>query len=167
MNRGVHLTSLRLVAAVALGAGTAAWSLLGILDSRDVELLTASWLGVPWSLPVGLGLVAVGLVVSARAWTARLSGVNGAKPVDPLAAARTVAAAKASALVGALVGGAYTGYAVFLLPNSDSELRTSRLWGCGATVLSAMLVVAAALYLERVLRLPNDDETERLRKGRA
>ena len=153
---GVRLTPVRTVVSIAVVAASVAWALLRILESRSVDALTAVWLNVPWSLPVGLAGVAVGLGVSARAWTQRLHGTGGARPVDPLAAARTVAAAKASALVGALVGGAYAGYALFLLSGEDSELRTSRTWGCAATVVTAVAVVVAAMVLERVLRLPDD-----------
>ena len=154
----VRPTSTRNVVLAAALAGTAAWSLLRILDTRSIDLLTQAWLGIPWSLPVGLALVGVGLLASARAWSQRLSGAEGARPVDLLAAARAVAVAKASAVVGAVLAGAYAGYLLFLLPGADSELRTSRLWGSGATVLASVLVVGAALLLERVLRLPDDDD---------
>lgn len=156
---GVRLTSIGAVVTLAVGAGTLAWSVLRILDSRSVDTLTASWLNIPWSLPIGLVLVAVGLGASARAWAQRRSGAPGTKPVDALAAARAVAAAKASAFVGSLVGGLYAGYLVFLLPNSESELRTDRLWASGATVLAAGLVVFAALALERVLQVHDDDDS--------
>ncbi|RKS75276.1 uncharacterized protein DUF3180 [Motilibacter peucedani] len=154
----VRPTSARTVVLSAVAAGVAVWSLLRVLDARSIDVLTQAWLGIPWSLPVGLALVGVGLLVSARAWRQRLSGASGARPVELLAAARAVAVAKASAVVGAVLAGAYAGYAVFLLPSSDSDLRTSRLIGSAATALASALVVGAGLLLERVLRLPEDDD---------
>ena len=154
-------TPLRLLAGTAALSAAAAWCLLALLEADDVDALSASWLAVPLTLPFVLVLLAVGLGVSARAWRRRLDGAEGARPVDPLAAARMVAAAKSSALVGALVGGAYAGYALFLLPGGgDSELRADRLPLAAATALAALAAVGAALLLERVLRVPpgNDDD---------
>ncbi|WP_130494509.1 DUF3180 family protein [Motilibacter rhizosphaerae] len=148
------------LATVAVVAGVAAWALLVLLDARSVDVLTASWLAVPPTLPVGLLVVAVGLAVAVRAWRQRVSGHPDARPLEPLSAARAVAAAKASGAVGAVVGGAYLGYAAYLVPDAHSELRTSRLVGCAAVVVCSVLVVAAAVALERVLRLPDDDEDD-------
>lgn len=151
-------TSARTLVVTAVVAATIAWSVLRVVDGRSVDALTMSWLAVPWTLPLGLAVVAAGLSVSARAWSQRLGGATGARPVDPIAAARAVAAAKASALVGSAVAGLYAGYAVFLLGISDSELRTSRLWACLVTAGAAVAVVVAAMALERVLHLPDDEE---------
>lgn len=155
----VRSTSVRTLVLILVLSATAAWSVLRILDGRSVDALTASWLAVPWTLPLGLAAVAAGLLVSARAWSQRIAGAEGAKPVDPLAAARAVAAAKASALVGAGIAGVYVGYTLFLIGISASELRTSRLLSCLVTAGCAVGVVAGGLLLERVLHLPDDEES--------
>jgi hypothetical protein len=141
---------------VAAGAALVAWALLKVLDARSIDVLTAAWLQVPATLPIALLVVAVGLAVSARAWRQRLAGDPRVRAVDPLSAARTAVAGKASALVGSLVGGLYLGYLAYLVPDAHSELRTQRLLACAATVVASVLVVAAGLWLERVLRLPED-----------
>ena len=149
-------TRIGVLVAVAVVAALVAWALLEILDARSIDVLTASWLQVPATLPIALLVVAVGLAVSARAWRARLAGDPRVRAVDPLTAARAAVAGKASALVGSLVGGVYLGYLAYLIPDAHSELRTQRLLTCAATVVASVLVVAAGLWLERVLRLPDD-----------
>jgi hypothetical protein len=151
-------TRVAVLVAVAVVAGLVAWAALQVLDARSIDVLTASWLQVPPTLPVALLVVAVGLGVSARAWRQRLAGDPRVRAVDPLAAARTAVAGKASALVGSLVGGLYLGYLAYLVPDAHSELRTERLVTCGLTVVASVLVVAAGLWLERVLRIPEDPD---------
>nr|WP_269205033.1 DUF3180 domain-containing protein [Motilibacter aurantiacus] len=134
----------------------AAWTLLQVLDARGTDLLAKQWLEVPWTLPVGLLLVALGLGVSALAWRRRLAGAPHARPVDPLAAARLVGLAKASSHVGAVLTGGYAGYAVFLVPDADMFGR--RLWDAAFAAVASGLVVVAGLLLERVLRLPEEHD---------
>ncbi|MFD0630490.1 DUF3180 domain-containing protein [Catenulispora yoronensis] len=74
--------------------------------------------------------------------------------MDPLQAARAVMFAKASSMVGAIVSGVYAGYGVFLLGHLDIDVYRSRAVVCGITVLAGIALVAAALFLEYVLRVP-------------
>lgn len=84
----------------------------------------------------------------------------GAKGVEPLMAARAVVFAQASALVAALVAGMYGGVGVFLLTDAlDVPARRDQAWYAGFSVLAGVAVIAAALFLEHVLKLPEDDET--------
>ena len=151
-------TRVAVLVAVGVVAALLAWALLTVLDARSIDVLTASWLQIPPTLPIALLVVAVGLAVSGRAWRQRLAGDPRSRAVDLLSAARTAVAGKASALVGALVTGVYLGYLAYLVPDAHSELRTQRLLACAATVVAGVLVVAAGLWLERVLRLPDDRE---------
>ena len=85
----------------------------------------------------------------------------GAKGVDPLAAARAVVFGQASALVASLVAGMYGGAGLFLIMyklDMDPRRRPGRLRGLA--VLAGAAVVAAALFLERVCRLPEDDDPQ-------
>ncbi len=80
----------------------------------------------------------------------------GAKGVEPLFAARAVVFGQASALVAALVAGMYGGTGVFLLSYLDIPPRRDQAIYAGAAVIAGIGVIAAALFLERVCRLPED-----------
>ncbi|NEE60430.1 DUF3180 domain-containing protein, partial [Streptomyces sp. SID8455] len=82
----------------------------------------------------------------------------GAKGVEPLMAARAVVFGQASALVTALVAGVYGGTGVFLLSFLDVPPRRDQAIYAGAAVVAGIAVVAAAFFLERVCRLPEDSD---------
>jgi fructose-specific phosphotransferase system IIC component len=130
--------------------------------------------GVPASAPLTPAVLAAIILATALAFRSRLHaqreavrrtlegepappllpGQRAPKPVDPLQAARAVMFAKASSMVGAIVTGVYAGYAVYLLSNLDVDVYRSRAVVCGITVLAGIAMVAAALFLEYVLRVP-------------
>ncbi|MCX9191470.1 DUF3180 domain-containing protein [Carbonactinospora thermoautotrophica] len=113
---------------------------------------------VPRSAPVTLlflAAVVLGAGVSFRSRLRQLrERVPGARPVNPLMAARAAVLAKASSLVGAVVAGWYGGYALHLLTDLQAAGRREQAVICAISAASALLLVAAALFLERVLRLP-------------
>jgi Protein of unknown function (DUF3180) len=91
---------------------------------------------------------------------ARLHGRSGTRPIDPLVVARFVALAKASSFVGSLAAGGYAGFFGWVVqldtPAANRDTATSA-FGVGF----ALLLVAAALFLEHVCRVPkrkDDDE---------
>jgi drug/metabolite transporter (DMT)-like permease len=101
------------------------------------------------------------LLAAAEAYTAmftraRLHGRAGTRPIDPLVVARLVALAKASSVVGAVAAGAYAGFlgwvAQISSPTAHHDARVS-----GAGVGASLALVAAALLLEWVCRVPKDD----------
>jgi hypothetical protein len=122
----------------------------------------------PITLWTGLSLLAVaageacwGAVVRARIRDGRI-GV-GAGRLDPLAVARTVAIAKASAWVGAVMLGWWLAVGAYLLPRR-SELRVAAADTPGVLVaaVSALALVGAALWLENCCKSPgepHDDAT--------
>ncbi len=73
-------------------------------------------------------------------------------------AARAVVFGQASALVTAVVSGMYGGVGVFLLGFLDVPARRDQALYAGLAVAAGIAVIAAALYLERVCKLPEDDE---------
>ncbi|MEV6010682.1 DUF3180 domain-containing protein [Streptomyces sp. NPDC051976] len=146
------LLGLFAVAAVLAWAGARLWDSLGTLP------------GVPVAAPIVLALIAVALFATALSLRARLRAQRerrpGAKGVDPLAAARAVVFGQASALVAALVVGMYGGTGLYLVMyDLDMDPRRQQAIYAGAAVLAGVAVVAAALFLERVCRLPEDDDT--------
>ncbi|MFI5620985.1 DUF3180 domain-containing protein [Streptomyces sp. NPDC051567] len=139
------------VAGVLSWAGARLWNAYGSLP------------GVPLAAPVVLAVIAVVLLATALSLRARLRAQRerrpGAKGVEPLMAARAVVFGQASALVAALVAGAYGGVGVFLLTDAlDIPARRDQAWYAGFSVLAGAAVIAAALFLEHVLKLPEDDD---------
>lgn len=82
---------------------------------------------------------------------------DGSDRLHPLAVARTVVIAKASAWVGALVLGWWLGLLAYLLPNRG-WLRVAGQDTPGAAVaaLSALALIVAALWLQHCCEKPED-----------
>ncbi|MET7289102.1 DUF3180 domain-containing protein [Streptomyces sp. NPDC005573] len=144
------LAGVFVVAGVLSWAGARLWNSAGALPS------------VPLAAPIVLALIAVVLLATALSLRARLKAQRerrpGAKGVDPLMAARAVVFGHASALVAALVAGVYGGVGVFLLELLDFPARRDQAIYAGFSAVAGIAVIAAALFLERVCRLPEDDD---------
>jgi hypothetical protein len=94
------------------------------------------------------------LAVSLRA---RILRKPGARPVEPLTAARAVAFAKASSLLGAIMLGAWAGVLVYVLPARGSFEAADHDTVSGIVgAVCAALLIAAALWLERCCKTPDD-----------
>ncbi|MFF3561955.1 DUF3180 domain-containing protein [Streptomyces sp. NPDC002574] len=148
------LVGLFVVAGVLSWAGAKLWDSVGTLPS------------VPVAAPIVLALIAVVLAATALSLRSRLRAQRerrpGAKGVDPLLAARAVVFGQASALVAALVAGMYGGAVVFLIMYElDNEPRRNQAIYGGAAVIAGVAVCAAALFMERVCRLPEDEDDHR------
>ena len=122
--------------------------------------------GVPVAAPIVLAVIAVALVATALSLRSRLRAQRerrpGAKGVDPLAAARAVVFAQASALVASVVAGLYGGACLYLIMYKlEMEPRQQQAIYSGLAFLVGVAVVSAALFLERVCKLPEDDDRTR------
>ncbi|MGW6402755.1 DUF3180 domain-containing protein [Streptomyces sp. NPDC055134] len=146
------LAGLFLVAGVLSWAGARLWDSIGTLPR------------VPLAAPIVLAVIAVILLATALSIRARLRAQRerspGAKGVDPLMAARALVFGQASALVAALVAGMYGGTGAFLLEHLDVPARRDQAIYAGFSVLTGIAVIAAALFLERVCKLPEDDDED-------
>ncbi|MEU6071133.1 MULTISPECIES: DUF3180 domain-containing protein [Streptomyces] len=144
------LVGVFVVAGVLSWAGARLWNSVGTLPS------------VPLAAPIVLALIAAVLLSTALSLRARLKAQRerrpGAKGVDPLMAARAVVFGQASALVAALVAGMYGGTGVFLLELLDIPARRDQAIYAALSVLAGVAVIAAALFLERVCKLPEDED---------
>ena len=144
------LAGVFVVAGVLSWAGARLWNSIGTLPS------------VPLAAPIVLALIAVVLLATALSLRGRFKAQRERRPeakgVDPLMAARAVVFGQASALVAALVSGMYGGTGVFLLESLDIPARRDQAIYAAFAVLAAVAVIAAAVFLERVCRLPEDDE---------
>ena len=144
------LAGVFIVAGILSWAGARLWNSVGTLPS------------VPLAAPIVLALIAVVLLSTAISIRARLKAQRERRPeakgVDPLMAARAVVFGHASALVAALVAGMYGGTGVFLLEYLDIPARRDQAIYAGFSVLAGIAVIAAAIFLERVCKLPEDDD---------
>ncbi|MCP2164676.1 DUF3180 domain-containing protein [Goodfellowiella coeruleoviolacea] len=100
---------------------------------------------------------------------ARVQHKAGAKPVAPLAAARAVALAKASSLVGAIMLGTWVGFVGYVLP------RRGELVAAASDTISALIgvvcaaaLIGAGLWLEYCCKTPDrpDDDAGNDRSAR-
>ncbi|MFF5334780.1 DUF3180 domain-containing protein [Streptomyces sp. NPDC013181] len=147
------LAGLFAAAGVLSWGGARLWDSFGTLPS------------VPLAAPIVLAVIAVVLLATALSIRARLRAQRerrpGAKGVEPLMAARALVFAQASALVVALVAGMYGGTAVFLLGSLDIPPRRDQAIYAGFAVLAGLAVIAAALFLQHVCKLPDDKDDDR------
>ncbi len=124
-------------------------------------VLTYRWFP-PITLLTGVSLLAVAIAEAGWAFYVRAKindGEIGDGPgwLHPLAVARSVLIAKASAWVGALVLGWWVGVLVYLLPRR-STLRVAGEDTAGAVVAAvcALALVVAALWLQHCCRSPDE-----------
>jgi hypothetical protein len=147
------------LAAICAVCASAGWGGAQLVDGLGRPLPQ-----VPTSAPSVLLLFAAILLALALSTRARLRAARerrpGAGPVDPLTVARYGVLARASSPVGAGVIGLYGGYCAFLLPELN-EVGHRDLVGRSVLAMGAgIAVAAAALFLERVCRLPDDGVPE-------
>lgn len=147
----MRFTRLRDLAAVAVVAGLV------------VHLvLSSSYDSVP-PLPTlagsTLAVIAIVEAVFGYSLRSRIRRRPGAKPVQPLTAARAVALAKASSLVGAIMFGAWGAVAVFTFPQRDQlPAASSDLAAALVGAVCAAGLVGAALWLEHCCRTPRGSD---------
>ncbi len=159
---------------VAVGLTLAAWL---VVRSAYGDLPPLRW----W-LPVPLALLAVAEALAARTLGTRLDAVRAARrsardrrpgaaaaavpdrsglvrPVEPMLVARAAVLAQASAYVGAVFIGVWAGVLLYVLPSLDRLDAAGRdaVTGVVGVVASAALV-AAALWLEHVCRVPPSED---------
>jgi hypothetical protein len=125
-----------------------------------------------WWLPVPLGVLALAEALGARTLRARLAaqrdrrppaerGSAPVRPVEPMLVARLAVLAQASAYVGAAFVGIWVGVLLYAGP-AVPRLQTAgsdTVTGVVGVVCAAALV-AAALWLESVCRIPPGPDDE-------
>ncbi|NKE62533.1 DUF3180 domain-containing protein [Lentzea sp. PSKA42] len=145
----MRFTRPRDLAAVAIIAGLLAHLLL--------RLAYDSLPPMPALAGSTLFVIAVVEVVLAFSLRSRIQRRQGARPVQPLTAARAVALAKASSVLGALMFGAWTGLLIYVIPVRDSFPAASKdLVAAVIGVISALALTAAALWLEHCCKTPTE-----------
>lgn len=145
-------TRKRDLAAVVIGAGLLSYLLV---------LVIYRWFP-PLTVWTGLSLAAVAVAEAGWGFHVRAKiasgeiGEGGGR-LHPIAVARSVVIATASAWVGAVVLGWWLGVLVYLLPRRDT-LRVAGEDSTGAVVaaVSALALIAAALWLQHCCKSPAD-----------
>jgi len=144
---------MRLLLAIAAVLAAIGWGV-----TRLVDAYAGRSLPVPWTAPAVMVVLAIALALWARGTRDRLAGKPGTKRIEPLVAARSAALAMAASRTGAVVGGFYAGVAIALAPMWDVPYVRERILVSLAALGGAVLVVLAALWLERICRLPPQDD---------
>jgi len=149
---GLGPTRIRDLAAITVVTGVVVWLLVRV-DYGD-------WPSLPLLAGIALYVIAALEVIIAFVVRARLEhrGVGAdSSQLHPLTAAKIVALAKASALLGALAAGFWVGLLVFLLTQRGELDAAGRdLPGAVVGLVGAVALVAAALWLEYCCRVPKD-----------
>jgi hypothetical protein len=138
---------------------------VGLIGGVVVHLLIRAAYGSIPRLPllagVTLFVLAVAEVLLANGLRARIQRRPGTRPVQPLQAARAVALAKASALAGAIMAGAWLGVLGYVLPRqADVAAAAADTAASLVGLVCALALVGAALWLEWCCRTPDDGERD-------
>ncbi|WP_149360444.1 DUF3180 domain-containing protein [Lolliginicoccus suaedae] len=144
------------------------------LAALAVTALIAAWLlarGFPAALPplrwyIGGSLYPVAMLEAALAIGVARSIKEhrvglGPSQWQPITIARIVALAKASSLIGTAFAGAWAGLLLVLLPDVGTiRAATEDFPATIVGLLGGLLLAAAALWLERSCRAPDDPEDD-------
>ncbi len=123
----------RRVLLAAIGAAAVAW-----IISEIVLRAGSTPVPVPWSVPPLLAVI--GGLALRLGWRVRQYRAGKRPGLDPLQAARTAMFAQACAYSGAVLAGAYLGYALALLPDWSHEPRRQ-------VIVAALVALAGAIAL--------------------
>lgn len=117
----------------------------------------------PVFIPLSLAVLAAVEGVLGGQLRSRIARRPGTVRVQPLVAARAVALAKASSLVGALAAGFWAGLLLHTVPNSDFLAAAGPDTRTGIVgVVCALALAGAALWLEHCCRTPGRPDEDQL-----
>jgi hypothetical protein len=140
-----------------LAAGLVAAVLVGIL----IRLAYGALPPFPALGGATLGVLGVAEAIAGSALRARIRHRPGTRPVQPLVAARAVLVAKASAVAGAIMAGAWVGLLVHVLPQAGQvDAAAGDAVAGGVGLACALVLVGGALWLEHCCRTPDDPDPD-------
>nr|WP_319461597.1 DUF3180 domain-containing protein [Micromonospora sp. RTP1Z1] len=145
-------TRISTLAVAALAAAAVAWLLISSFYYPSAPNL-------PWLPVVTLAGLAVLEAYAAVNTRGRIERRPGREPVNPLLVARFVVLAKASALAAAIFAGFYAGLTGWLFVERTNAAVSDRP-AAGGGLLASLALVAAALWLERACRVPEQEDDE-------
>lgn len=142
-------TRIRILLGMGAIAAAVGWGLVQVVEA---------WLGrlipVPWPAAAALWLLAGAVVYWAASSRPRIQRRPGSKPMPPLVAARSAALAMAASRIGSLVAGFYAGIAGAMVTALGTPTGSTTFWAASLASLGAVALVAGALWLEHICRLP-------------
>ncbi len=129
---------------------------IGLLVRPVAVRLDANPPQVGWGPATTLAVVA--LVVGALAWSTWQSLHKKHERMTSDHGVKMLALSRSCAIVGALFAGGYGGFAATFLGDLDTPLGQARALHGGVAAGAGILLLIAALLLERACRLPEDDD---------
>jgi len=157
-NRQLRVTAATTLAVTAL-TGLAIGGSIRPLVERGGGVAPA----VTWTAPLTLLVFAAMLLGLARITYRTIHQRH--ERIEPHRAVNLLVLGKASALAGAMVAGAYLGYAMSFAGEWATELPRERVTRSLIACVVALLVMAGGLLLERACRVPGSDDTDDPRSG--
>ena len=152
--RGPSLHPTRPATLVVAGLAAAAVGWLLIANNYS-DFPTIQWL--PAIIFIGLAVVELVAAITTRA---RIERKQGAGPVEPLTVMRYAVLAKASSLAAAIFVGLFGAISAWLLSSRNLQHAKDDTPAAVGALLGSILLLIAALYLERACRVPPRDEDE-------
>jgi peptidoglycan/LPS O-acetylase OafA/YrhL len=148
----LHPTRPATLLVAGLAAAAAGWL---IIANDYGDFPTIQWL--PAVIFVGLAALEMIAAISTRA---RIERKPGAGPVEPLTVMRYAVLAKASSLAAAIFVGLFAAISAWLLASRNLQQARNDTPAALGALLGAILLLAAALLLERACRVPPRSEDE-------
>lgn len=144
-------TSLRLLLTIGAVSAVAGWLIADLVDR-----LAGRVVPVPWTAPATLAVLAVALFFWALGTRRKLHEGQA----DPFVTARTAALAMAASRTGAIATGVYAGFLIWMAGQWWIEAARMRGIASAVAVVAGVLMVAAALWLERICRIKGDGDDD-------
>jgi uncharacterized protein DUF3180 len=142
--------------------------LTGLVATVLVYLLVRNFYGDMPPLPTlaGVTLLVLAIVEAGFGFSLRSRIRNPRRDVQALTAARAVALAKASSLLGAIMFGAWLAILAYVLPRREEiTAAADDLPSTVVGVTCSAVLIAAALYLEWCCRTPRDQDNQPPERG--
>jgi hypothetical protein len=137
----------RTLVAVAIICALLAWLVIRARFAEAPQL--------PWTAAPALVLLALAEAMTGRNYRAKIQGRRDDKPLAPIGVARAAALAKASSLGGAVFAGLAGGAVIYTLRYTNLPVARHDAVAAGITLAAALILIAAALYLEHCCRTPS------------
>jgi MFS family permease len=146
----VRTTSAAAVAGFAVVGLVLGWLLRPVSVEINGTAPTVSWLPA-------VTLLFVALIMGWLAWSTFRTVHRRRGHLEPHHAVNRLVLAKACTLGGALVAGAYAGYAISWVGLTEALLARERMLHAALAALAGVALVVGALLLERACRTRSDD----------
>jgi hypothetical protein len=146
----VRTTSAAAVAGFAVVGLVLGWLLRPVSVAVNGTAPTVSWLPA-------VTLLFVALIMGWLAWSTFRTVHRRRGHLEPHHAVNRLVLAKACTLGGALVAGAYAGYAISWVGLTEALLARERMLHAALAALAGVALVVGALLLERACRTRRDD----------